>query len=295
MRADRDSLQADCAACFALCCIALPFGRSADFAFDKEGGEPCRNLLADHRCRIHRDLLTAGMSGCVRYDCFGAGQHVSRVVFGGRPGGQETFDVFRVSQWLHELLWYLADVLDRDLPQPLLAAALAESQRIRGLTARAPDQWSDRDADDSWDRVKPVLARASALIRDDPDPADPPPRPDHSGARLAGRDLRRADLRGARLLGADLSGADLGRTDLLGADLRHANLSGADLCDALFLTQTQVNGATGDAATRLPATLRRPAHWAARPRQPDLQAGDEAGEIRTSGAALSGGGPNRDG
>lgn len=32
------SLQADCARCFGLCCVALPYARSADFAFDKDGG-----------------------------------------------------------------------------------------------------------------------------------------------------------------------------------------------------------------------------------------------------------------
>ncbi|WP_435798157.1 pentapeptide repeat-containing protein [Streptomyces decoyicus] len=49
--------------------------------------------------------------------------------------------------------------------------------------------------------------------------------------------------------------------DLIGADLRDADLGGADLTGALFLTQAQLNAAKGDAATRLPAALSRPAHW----------------------------------
>ena len=248
--------------------MALPFGRSADFAFSKRGGEPCRNLLADDRCGIHHDLLTAGMSGCVRFDCFGAGQHVSQVLYGGRSWRQHPdpsmFDVFWTAQWLHELLWYAADVLDRDLPESVLVAVAAQARSIRALVNRPPAEWSGRDGDEAWDRLKPLLARVSSMIRDDPAAVGTPPQPDHSGVRLAGHDFRRADLRGARLLGADLSGADLREADLLGADLRQTNLAGADLRDALFLTQSQVNGAVGDATTLLPATVHRPAHWAGR-------------------------------
>jgi uncharacterized protein YjbI with pentapeptide repeats len=68
-------------------------------------------------------------------------------------------------------------------------------------------------------------------------------------------------LRGALLIGADLRGADLHTADLLGADLRGADLSGADLTGSLFLLQSQVDTARGDAATHLPAGRIRPPHW----------------------------------
>ncbi|WP_425519715.1 pentapeptide repeat-containing protein [Streptomyces auratus] len=54
----------------------------------------------------------------------------------------------------------------------------------------------------------------------------------------------------------------------MGADLRDADLAGADLTGALFLTQAQLNAAKGDAATTLPPSLTRPAHWPARPAAP---------------------------
>ncbi|WP_433604324.1 pentapeptide repeat-containing protein [Dactylosporangium sp. CA-139114] len=81
------------------------------------------------------------------------------------------------------------------------------------------------------------------------------------GAKLRGADLRDADLRGALLIGADLRGADLGNADVIGADLRGANLSGADLSGTLFLMQSQLDAAVGDASTKVPARLARPAHW----------------------------------
>ena len=37
-------LRADCGSCFGLCCVALPFAASADFAVDKAAGQPCANL-----------------------------------------------------------------------------------------------------------------------------------------------------------------------------------------------------------------------------------------------------------
>jgi uncharacterized protein YjbI with pentapeptide repeats len=78
---------------------------------------------------------------------------------------------------------------------------------------------------------------------------------------LRGARLRGASLRGAYLIGADLRGADLRTADLLGADLRAADVRGTDLGECLFLTQPQVEAAIGDAATRIPAALNRPAYW----------------------------------
>ncbi len=77
-------LRGDCQRCFGLCCVALPFAASADFAVGKDAGTPCRNLQDDHRCGIHARLRQTGFTGCTVYDCFGAGQQVSQVTFGGR-------------------------------------------------------------------------------------------------------------------------------------------------------------------------------------------------------------------
>ena len=66
--------------------------------------------------------------------------------------------------------------------------------------------------------------------------------------------------RGALLIGADLRRADLRVSDLAGADLRGADIRGADLRGALFVTRSQLEAATGDAATFLSSQL-APAHW----------------------------------
>jgi hypothetical protein len=114
-------------------------------------------------------------------------------------------------------------------------------------------------------------------------------------ANLSDAGLMRANLSGAVLSEANLSGAGLrgqtclapysgGRTCLAsgslrrtcpapglrrrtcptpysGADLSDARLNGADLSKTLELTQAQLDAARGDATTRLPDGLRRPASW----------------------------------
>jgi uncharacterized protein YjbI with pentapeptide repeats len=260
-----DRLRADCARCFALCCVAPAFAASVDFAIDKPAGRPCPNLRTDFRCGIHSQLRDRGFPGCTVYDCFGAGQRVAQNTFGGRDWRKapETagrmFAVFGVMRPLHELLWYLTEALTWPAARPLhdeLRGALAETERLAGGGA---DDLLAVDVAAHRDRVNAVLSRTSELVRG-------PGGADHRGAdlvgaRLRGADLRGANLRGALLIGADLRGADLRLADLTGADLRGADLDGAELTDSLFLTQSQLDAARGSRATALPASLARPAHW----------------------------------
>ena len=254
-------LTADCANCFALCCVALAFTRSADFAFDKAAADPCRNLEDDFRCVIHPVLRDAGMRGCTVFDCGGAGQKVSQHTYGGtswreRPETRgEMFAVFPVMRELHELLWYLTEAVEL-APSAEVRDLLAETEALTLLPAA---EILALDAPAHHSRARDLLLRVSSAAR-------VPAGPDHRGADLMGASLRgaaldRASLRGAYLIAADLRGASLRRADLIGADLRDADLSGADLSGALFVTQSQVNAARGDGSTLLPARLARPAHW----------------------------------
>ncbi|MFE2228373.1 pentapeptide repeat-containing protein [Streptomyces kronopolitis] len=262
------ALRSDCASCFGLCCVALPFAASADFALDKDAGTPCPNLRTDFRCGIHTRLRERGFSGCTVFDCFGAGQKVSQVTFGGRDwrGAPETarqmFEVFPVMRQLHELLWYLSEALTLPAARPVHAALRAAREKTEGLTRGGARELAALDVPAHREEVNALLLRTSELVR-----AAVPGRKkqrrgaDLMGARLKGADLRGACLRGARLIAADLTGADLRTADLIGADLRDARLAGADLTGALFLTQAQIDAARGDAATALPSSLIRPAHW----------------------------------
>jgi uncharacterized protein YjbI with pentapeptide repeats len=268
-RGDTAELRADCGACFGLCCVALAFTRSADFARDKKAGDPCTHLGTDHRCGIHDRLREHGYAGCTVYDCFGAGQKLSRLTFGGRDwrdapdGGAAMFAALPVMRQLHELLWYLAETLTLPDAAEVHAAAHRERDRIGALTRLGAERLPGLDPAAERAAVNPLLLRASKLVR-----ARVPGRrrsrrgADLVGARLRGADLRGADLRGAYLIGADLRDADLRVADLIGADLRDADLGGADLTGAVFVTQAQLNAARGDGRTAVPAHLDRPGHWA---------------------------------
>jgi uncharacterized protein YjbI with pentapeptide repeats len=272
----RLSLRADCENCFGLCCVALPFKASTDFAIDKDAGQPCHNLQSDFHCGVHDSLRQLGFRGCTVYDCFGAGQKVAQVTFGGHdwrqsPGtAKQMFEVFPIMRQLHELLWYLTEALTMQPAHTVhgvLSLALDETER---LTRLSPDSLMELDMAAHRADVSALLLRTSELVRAEARSKlkNPPKRRrtfgqevDLIGANLRGADLRCANLRGAYLIAADLSGADLRGADLIGADFRDTDLSGADLTGSIFLTQAQLNAAKGDADTKLPSSLSRPTHW----------------------------------
>lgn len=261
---DRNALRADCARCTGLCCVVPAFAASADFAIAKPAGQPCVNLLADHRCGIHDRLRERGFPGCVVFDCFGAGQHLTQHTFAGHdwrtsPRRAQMFAAFTVLRQLNELRWYLAEARALIADGPLRTEIDRAAAETEHLTTIPGEELAAFDAPAHRQRIGPLLGQVSATVRG---PHAPDRRnADLIGAKLRGRDLRRTGFRGAYLLGADLRDADLRQADLLGADLRAANLAGADLRDALFLTQPQLDAATGDATTRIPAALTRPTHW----------------------------------
>jgi uncharacterized protein YjbI with pentapeptide repeats len=265
---NRLDLRADCARCFGLCCVVPAFSVSADFAIDKPAGHPCPHLQADFRCGIHSELRGRGFPGCSVFDCFGAGQQVSQVTFGGRDWRQDPataprmFDAFTLMRQLHELLWYVTAALALTPARAVHADLRRVLQQTEAMTDLPAAALVDLPIDKHRAEVNALLLRASELAR----AQVPGPRADYRGADLAGASLcavklAGASLRGARLIGVDLSGADLRLADLTGADLRGAKVHSADLSQSLFLTQSQVDAAIGDRRTKLPPSLRQPEHW----------------------------------
>ncbi|MFI5709562.1 pentapeptide repeat-containing protein [Kribbella sp. NPDC051620] len=257
----REDLRADCSNCYGLCCVALTFSRSADFAIDKAAGEPCPNLAEDFRCGIHSKLRSNGFQGCTVYDCFGAGQKISRQAGSSwrEQPGQKLFEALPIMRQLHELLWYLAEALELPQTMAIHPALHAASERIEQLTL-VPDV-TTVDLEGERAKVNELLLQTSALVRGKPGKKKERRGADLFGAKLRGADLHNANLRGAYLIAADLREADLRQADLIGADLRDTRLEGADLTGSLFLTQSQVNAARGDSKTKLPKAVTRPAHW----------------------------------
>jgi uncharacterized protein YjbI with pentapeptide repeats len=266
------NLRADCENCFGLCCVALPFTKTADFALNKEGGTPCQNLNTEYRCNIHEKLRKSGFSGCTVYECFGAGQKVSQSTFNGISWREnpevadEMFHVFPIIQQLHEMLLYLQEALTREETEDIKKELLDMYDETEKLTYLSPKQLLELDVPSHRSIVNELLLRTSALVRGAVPSKLKNGKGQHKGksffgAKLKGVNFRGADLRGAFFIAADLRNADLRNADFIGADLRDTDLSGADLTGSIFLTQAQVNSAKGDLKTKLPGTLSTPIHW----------------------------------
>lgn len=272
------SLRGDCENCFGLCCVSLPFAASVDFAVDKDAGQPCSNLQSSFRCGVHTSLREIGFRGCTVYDCFGAGQQISQVTYGGRnwrqapESAKQMFEVFPIMRQIHELLWYLSEALTLEAAHSIHDKLRISLEKTDAFTRLSPESILELNAAAHRAEVNVLLLETSELVRSEALRKQKDNRrrkktygrgADLIGAKLNGADLRGANLRGAYLIAADLRNADLRVADLIGADLRDADLRGANLTESIFLTQSQLNAAKGNASTKLPPSLSHPTHWSA--------------------------------
>jgi hypothetical protein len=115
-------LQADCARCCGLCCVAPSFDAEQGFAFDKAAHTACPHLRHDHRCGIHPALRVRGFPACASFDCHGAGQWVTQQVFGGQSWqtspeiAARMFRLYERYRALHELMALLQLAIARVPP-----------------------------------------------------------------------------------------------------------------------------------------------------------------------------------
>ena len=272
----KNSLHADCEKCFALCCVALYFSSTDGFPADKDAGKACPNLQTDFRCKVHQELSTLGLKGCTTFDCFGSGQIVSQITFGGKDWRQcpeiaeQTFAAFHVMRGLQELLWYLTNALALDSQGTLSADLDKALLSTVNLTLLEYTELMKIDVSAVRGAVNELLLLVSTVVRakkyseaniTKEKNKKFGQRLDFMGVDLRQKKLQGANLRGACLIAANLSGVDLSGTDLIGADFRDANIRGANLAKSIFLTQAQINAAIGDETTILPANLLQPEHW----------------------------------
>jgi uncharacterized protein YjbI with pentapeptide repeats len=264
--------KADCENCFGLCCVALPFIKSVDFAVDKDGGAPCKNLQSDFRCGIHEDLRGKGYKGCTVYECFGAGQKVSQFTYKGKDWrenkstAKEMFHVFPIMQQLHEMLYYLQEAVNLVETRSIHSEIQKVLDETVALTKLNPVSLMNLNVSNHRALVNELLLKTSELVRlkvkkDKNLQKKVGKGMDLIGAKLKGANLKGMSWRGTFLIAADLRESDLRYCDFIGSDLRDANLHGANLQGSIFLTQAQVNATEGDKYTKLPSHLNVPKHW----------------------------------
>jgi hypothetical protein len=141
---DLPNLSSDCTNCAGLCCVGLSFQKGDDFAIDKPSGTPCPNLDHDHRCKIHTKLNEDGFSGCIKFDCAGAGQRVTQMRFNGETWQEHPELMFAMMRDfenlrpLHERMEQLTEAGKTDLAETL------EAERV-DLLKRTARVWADTD------------------------------------------------------------------------------------------------------------------------------------------------------
>ncbi|MEN0644633.1 pentapeptide repeat-containing protein [Alkalicoccobacillus gibsonii] len=260
-------LTSDCSQCFGLCCVALPYIQSTDFAKDKAGGTPCHNLNDHFMCAIHSNLREEGYKGCTVYECFGAGQKVSQTIYKSvswhEKSSEEMFEVFPIIQQLHEMLAYLDEALKREETKPIHTQLMEAFNKIDAYTYKDPESILTLDLTVIRSEISDYLSEAGELVAYAKANEHRIQRAafEFMGAQLKGHNFQGAKLRGIFFIAADLRGANFTSAELLGADFRDADVCGADFTGSLFLTQAQMNAANGDKATTLPRHLQRPSHW----------------------------------
>lgn len=256
------TLSIDCGNCSGLCCMALYCFQIDGFPADKPPGKACPHLQQDFRCGIHQQLAPRGLKGCMAYDCFGAGQ-VATQKFGAASwrqnakAAQEASALFGQLFSIHQALWLLAHTAQLHPPcQNTLAPLAAQLLALSQLGAQA---LIDQDLEPLLRQVNRQLHGVYQQVSGASGP--PPLHQQYLGQSFRGKKLMGRDFTGALLIATDFSGCNLTHCSLLGADLRDANLADADLRRCFFLTQMQINGAKGNAATRLPPGLNHPGSW----------------------------------
>lgn len=135
-------LTPDCRNCDALCCVLLAFDAGSAFALNKPACVACHHLTDDNLCRIHAVLADQGFTGCLAFDCHGAGQRVTQQVFKGRswrddPSLLPALDqAFRLQRRLHEALVLLIS----SAKLPLTEAQQAARQSLLATLAAPRDE-----------------------------------------------------------------------------------------------------------------------------------------------------------
>lgn len=254
-----NELKINCSQCCGLCCVALFFSKTDGFPHDKVAGKPCINLMKDFRCSIHSQLFNNKMKGCIAYDCFGAGQKVTQIVYHNESwhNHQEMFDVYFIVYQLHQMIWYLNEAYHLTNDQAVQASILLLIKEADDLSRSQPQIIVAFEIDEFRKRVNVILKTITSKLANN----NVKIAPVNFGKKFNGANLDGYDFSMNLLIGSNLEGCSLINTNFLGADLRDVNLKNTDMSTCLFLTQGQINGALGNTATLLPKTLTTPTSW----------------------------------
>lgn len=256
-----NQLQIKCEACSGLCCYALYLCIGESFAIEKKAGTPCLHLQSDFRCDCYPSLHQQHMKGCTIYDCFGAGQYVTQVLYKqdtwqSKPSLKtEVCKTFPLVLQLHQILYYL-----------VLATMLQKAQPYKDELQQAIEHVLQLRLHPSAQDITLFQTQANCILKKiSKDIHEQYPSAKRHATAIAknfkGSDLSGYDFTMSTMIAANLTGCNVTNANFLGADMRDVNIANTDMSKALFLTQIQLNSAIGNGNTIIPTHLTIPKNW----------------------------------
>lgn len=263
-----ESYKINCQKCSGLCCVALYFSKSDGFPKDKEAGIACKNLMPDHKCKVHSKLFAQGLKGCMKYDCFGAGQYVTHN-FNLLPNWNTIssekaniiFNSFLAALRVHQTLWYLSQCLILRLPPSEKEHADLLINEGTKLIEKPLEILANLDTQPFCEKSNKYLKHICELCESPFSNTNKTQSTNYMGKNMKQKNLEGKDFSMSLLIAANLEQASLCGANFLGADMRDTNICRTDLSQCLFLTQIQINSAKGNSLTVLPPYLYRPKIW----------------------------------
>ena len=259
-------LVSDCSRCSGLCCIALYCFKSDGFPQNKPIGKPCINLMGDYKCRIHNDLESMGMKGCIGYDCFGAGQYLTEEVYRGvtwqtQPERvKEICDLYIFMYRMFQLRFFLYESKKLVSSETLLPEINQLLQENDAMCRLPVEELYEQPIDSYQAKVNHILKKScvelSKFIG-----AGNSKETNFLNRNFKGKDLSGFDFNMKPLIASNFENCKFKGATFIGTDTRDANFNGADLREAVFLSQGQINAAKGSRRTKLPKHLKYPVTW----------------------------------
>ena len=207
------------------------------------------------------------MKGCIGYDCFGAGQQVTQIIYQGQTWrdmpnlATEIFDVFIMVFKLYQIRYYLTEAMLLIPAQPLKNSVQSLIEENIKICQDQPGNILSFDLEQYRHRANHILKQVCKLLPQSIHSEGKKVPANFLGGNFKGQDMSGADLSAKLLIAANFEKSLFNGTLFLGADTRDTNFKNADLSEAVFLTQGQVNSAKGNRQTKLPYHLDYPVTW----------------------------------
>lgn len=258
----------NCESCTGLCCVALFFSKSDGFPKDKKAGIACKNLQPDYKCKLYSQLSKHGLKGCMAYDCFGAGQYITRYIKGfpnwrtiSPKEAEQIFNSFLVVMRVHQTLWYLSQCLILQLPQPEKEKAKLLIDEGNMLIDISLERLAVLDTQPFCEKSNNFLKHICTIFKSYFSNSSKVSCNNYIGKNMKQKNLTGKDFSMSLLIAANLEQANLYGANFLGSDTRDTNICNTDLSQCLFLTQIQINSANGNNKTVLPPYLQKSKTW----------------------------------